>query len=526
MIKHTPFTSLLLGGFLLLTTPAHADEIEHITVTASTTHTVTSDPTLDISILESLIPETTIAGKFGGFSGFNERGTQSTHTAVFRNGIPANDPGAGWYDFGHDLATGNESVKIINGPNSVLYGSGSLGGTVFINDDIKPGTITRAGDKHTFVSSSYEDIINITYFNTSNGSVRTDNDEEDFYKNITARLNLDLGNDWTARVNYTDYAYDFDQCWNNWGIATNDCAQKGKKGTVSLRNDNTTFGYSFNNADYFALEDKTWTSKAKRYYADHRQSVELFDTNLLIGATIDREEYAGNHQNNFAVYGVAKYDLFELGARVTQDASVFRAGYELGKFFANIGTSFRNPSLYQIHGDTWTLSNSNLNPEEAIGYEVGYANLSLFQYEFSEGIDYDFVNNQYVNIGKYKTRGVRYVERVQPTENFWLRFDIGYTDSDQPRIPEYKFVVTSNYEFGDWIAKLTYTGLFNRKLSVYDIGKIEDITSVDLAIQRRFSKNILLSLTARDILDREFEVVPGYGAGGRQLFLALQYIPR
>lgn len=523
MIRHKPFTFLLLGVLILLTTPIYATDIESITVTASTTHTVTPDPTLDISILESLIPETTVAGKFGGFSGFNERGTQSTHTAVFRNGIPANDPGAGWYDFGHDLATGNESVKIINGPNSVLYGSGSLGGTVFINDDIKSGTTMRTGDKHGFVTSSYQDIINITYFDTSNGSVRTDNDEEDFYKNITARLNFDLNNDWTARVNYTDYAYDFDQCWNNWGIATNDCAQEGKKGTVSLRNDSTTFGYSFNDADYFALADKTWTSKATRYYADHRQHVWLFDTPVLFGTTIDREEYAGNHQTNVAIYGVVKYDSFELGSRVTQDASVFRIGYELSKFFANVGTSFSSPSLYQIYGDSWTLSNSNLKPEEALGYEVGYANLSFFKYTFAQGIDYDFVNNQYVNIGKYKTRGARYTDRVQLLENFWMRFDIGYTDSDQPRIPKYKFVVTSNYEFDNYIAKLTYTGLFNRKSSIYDTSEIEDITSFDLSIQRQFLKNVLLSFTARDILNREFEVVPGYGAGGRQLFLALHY---
>lgn len=529
MIRYTPFTSLLLGGFLLLTTPAHADEIEHITVTASTTHTATSDPTIDVSILETLFPETTVAGGFGGFAGFSERGTQPTHTTVFRNGVPANDPGAGWYDFGHDLSTGSESVKVVNGPNSVLYGSGSLGGTIFINDDIKSGTIIRVGDQHNFVSQSYEDVINITYFDTSNGSVRTDNDEEDRYKNITARANFDLG-DWQAKINYTDYSYDFDQCWNNIGEFTNSCFQEGKKGTVSIRNENTTLGYSFNDADFYALEDKTWASEAKRYYVDHRQDF-VFIRNgvaiaeVLVGATAEREEYAGNNQTNVAVYGVAKRNWLEVGVRVTEDASVFRVGAEYKDFFANVGTSYRNPALYQIYGDAWTNPNSKLDPEEAIGFEFGYGALSFFNYKFSEGIDYSYTDNQYVNTGKYDTRGVRYVDNFFPTEDLWFRFDVGYTDSDQPRVAKYKFVATSTYFIGEFTTKLTYTGLFDRKASPFDIGPVEDISSFDLSIQTKFDKNILLSLTARDILDREFEVIPGYNAGGRQIFLTVQYSP-
>ena len=46
-----------------------------------------------------------------------------------------NLPGSAWYDFGTDLATGQE-VKIISGANSVVYGSGSIAGTVLIKDNI------------------------------------------------------------------------------------------------------------------------------------------------------------------------------------------------------------------------------------------------------------------------------------------------------------------------------------------------------------------------------------------------------
>ena len=61
------------------------------------------------------------AGGYGGFVGYNERGAQTSHTSVYVNGIPANDPCASWYDFGHDFASG-QTVKVISGANGVVYG--------------------------------------------------------------------------------------------------------------------------------------------------------------------------------------------------------------------------------------------------------------------------------------------------------------------------------------------------------------------------------------------------------------------
>ena len=66
------------------------------------------------------MPAVTVSGGYGAFMGYTDRGTQTVHTTIYRNGVPANDAGSGWYDFGHDFATGNEKVKIVNGPNSVL----------------------------------------------------------------------------------------------------------------------------------------------------------------------------------------------------------------------------------------------------------------------------------------------------------------------------------------------------------------------------------------------------------------------
>ena len=516
--------------YVFLVNKVNADEIETIVVVGSTEHAVTSDPVTDITLLESLMPETTVAGGFGGFSGYSERGTQPIHTTVFRNGVPANDAGAGWYDFAHDLATGNETVKIVNGPNSVLYGSGSLGGTIFINDNIQPGSTVRAGSDHQFVSHSLDNLLNITYLNATNDSVRTDNDEEDDYKNLTARGQVDFGS-YRANLMINNYEYDFDQCWDNWGLYTNTCMQEGQRGAISVRGDEWTVGHTWNDADYFADSDTIWTSEASRWYADYRKNLVLIIGEELlgeaiVGATFEQQEYDSDTEDDYAVYGVYK-TLFglEVGSRITQDAFVYRIGYENEGFFANLGTAFRNPNLYQLRGDAWTNPNPGLEPEESIGYELGWNKMTYFNYRFSEGIDYDFNENQYVNIGKYNTQGFRFSDTFILGPSAWIFTDIGYTDTEQPRVAKYKFVVSGTYILGDYTTKLTYTGMFDRKQSPYDTKEIKNINSFDFSIQKPLGNNYLISATFRDILDKEFEVIPDYRAGGRQIFLTLQYRP-
>ena len=517
--------AIVMIFYAFLLNEVHAEEIETIVVTGSTEHTVTSDPVTDVTLIESLMPATTVAGGFGGFAGYSERGTQPIHTTVFRNGVPANDAGAGWYDFGHDLATGNETVKIVHGPNSVLYGSGSLAGTIFINDDIQPGSTVRAGSDHQFVSHSLENLFNFTYLSATNDSVRTDNNEEDDYKNVTARAHIDFGS-YTANVMINDYEYDFDQCWNSSYDYTNDCLQEGQRGAVSVRSENWTVGHTWNDADYFADSDNFWVSEANRWYADYRTNLVLTMGDAIIGVTAEQEEYDSDTEDNYAIYGVLK-TLFglEVGSRVTQDAFVYRVGYENDGLFVNLGTSFRNPNLYQLRGDAWTNPNPGLEPEESIGYEIGWNKLSYFHYRFSEGIDYDFNENQYVNIGKYNTQGFRYSDMITLSPNAWIDTHLGWTDTEQPRVAKYMFVISGTYIIKDYTAKLTYQGMFDRKQSPYDTEELDNVNSFDLSVQKSVGNNYLLSVTFRDILDKEIEIIPGYGAGGRQIFLTLQYRP-
>ncbi len=520
-INFSPFYAIVAIMLLMFwANETQSQEIEEVVVMGAYIYETESDPSIDVNVLETIMPAATVSGGYGSFMGYNERGTQTIHTTIYRNGMPANDAGSGWYDFGHDFATGNEKVKIVNGPNSVLYGSGSLGGTVFITDDLKDGSVIRAGS-NTFVSHT-SNGVNLSYFNADNDSVRTDNNEKDSYNNISVKGQKEFG-DWKVNVSGTSYEYDYDNCYTASFSQTNDCVQSGNKGTISLRNNNYTFGYTFNDAEYDTEGVQTFKSDAERAYVDTRHQF----GNTLLGATAEFEKYADFDKSQSSLYSLTSFDTFDVGFRLSEDAFVYRLGHEKGNWFSSFGTSYRNPTLYELNGDSWTLPNPTLDPEEAVGYEIGYKRLTVFKYKFSEGIDYSFTDSQFVNTGSYDTQGVRYgnvyqIERLNTTN---IGLMLGYTDTDQPRIPKYKVIVSSTTDMNDFIISFRYTGLFDREPGPYDgTEMLDDVSSLDYKIEKAFP-NYLLSFTIRDILDNEFEMIPNYSAGGLEYFLTLQYKP-
>lgn len=276
---------VMLG--MLIAFETKASEIEEVIVVAQQETETKAEPVEDESIISIIMPAFTYPqGGPGGFVGYAERGAQTIHTSVFVNGIPANDPGAGWYDFGHDIAHG-QTVKVISGSNSVLYGSGSMAGTVLIQDTIEHGvTLKRGNDDYIRVAPV--DQFEVSSYKGSIGSVRNDNDEKDEYVNKTARLNVDVG-DFTIVGKFSEYEYDYDNCYDyNWG-QSNDCLQDGKRYNVAIRNEYFTIGRNYNTADYFTVEDPTYSNESFRDFVRFGQNMNL-SQNLSIAFGVDAEK--------------------------------------------------------------------------------------------------------------------------------------------------------------------------------------------------------------------------------------------
>ncbi len=69
-------------------------------------------------------------GSAGSLVSLSLRGTGSNHSTVSWNGFPINSPASGQADLSLIPASFMQSVCLINGASSVLYGSGTIGGTI------------------------------------------------------------------------------------------------------------------------------------------------------------------------------------------------------------------------------------------------------------------------------------------------------------------------------------------------------------------------------------------------------------
>lgn len=71
-----------------------------------------------------------------GSATISKRGADATQTQVLWNGLPINHPMLGMMDFNSISAFGMDELVLIEGGNSAMYGSGSVGGTVMMNNRI------------------------------------------------------------------------------------------------------------------------------------------------------------------------------------------------------------------------------------------------------------------------------------------------------------------------------------------------------------------------------------------------------
>ena len=530
---------------------AEAEEIEEVVVVAQQSKTVEADPLEGISLIRVLLPaHTWTAGGQGAFQGYNERGAQTVHTAVYKNGIPANLPGSAWYDFGTELATG-QSIKIISGANSVVYGSGSIAGTILIKDVIEKGVTVSAGSQSSkYVSLAPSDWFQYTAMEVNQDSVRNDNTEKDLYTNRNAKFNFDV-QDFTIAMDYTDYEYGYDNCWAADFSQSNDCKQDGEKYNVAVNNEYFTIGRTHDKAHYFTGDyESYWNESSTDYLRVGDQTNLSQKLQIAYGVDASHEQYltaGGDHnRDNYGAYLNINADFamkYNFGFRVgNEDQNALRFGLEKGAFFLNVGNSFRRPTLYELNGDSWVDANLDLLPEEGIGYEIGFGVLSIFKYEFEEAIEYapggsndvitvtydedgnatsttttEYYNAKYYNTGAYDTQGVRY---SQMFGNFMVT--LKYTDTEQARVPKYSAVLGWDQSFGSHNFNITYRGQFERIPGLYDGDELEDLLNLSFRYIKTFNNDVDLALSIDNVLDEQVEVLPGYDNRGRQIMLTVQ----
>jgi len=363
-----------------------------------------------------------VTGQTGGQTSVFLRGANSNHTLVLIDGIRSNSAFSGTYDFSSLTVANVERVEVIAGPQSLLYGSGALGG--IINIVTRRGAAGASGSVSVAAGSNERTEGRgfaafggeRTRASLSGSWLQTDNDR---VNSAYRARDLAVSGDWEvspqlalgfqasvldSRTGIPNDRFTNDP--NDEGGILNKLAALSVDGTpgswwnlglvVSRSRDRLEFDGPEPNPLYFSGDSSSLT-EGKRDLVD-LQNVLTFGAGhrLLLGATYERTEVdhsgsspfggvllkpdqesrsafgaysylagdrlevsCGGRLDDFSSFG--SHETWRAGGRVTWTGGVTARG--------NIGTAFRAPTLADLFYPGF--SNPDLEPEESHGWDLG-----------------------------------------------------------------------------------------------------------------------------------------------------------
>lgn len=209
------------------------------------------------------------------------------------------------------------------------------------------------------------------------------------------------------------------------------------------------------------------------------------------------------------------------------------------KFYTNLSTTFRAPSLYQLFGkNLYFEGNPDLKPEKGQGLEVGLKqqlnpNITLvssyFKYEIKKLIE--AVPGRYINMNFAKSQGVDTILNWHAMQDFELEGGYCYTKAVDHlkrsllRRPQHKFVMKATLRKETWLlaADIVFVGKridINPVKWTHQTAKAYTIVNV----KGSYTLNQGWQLFARidNLLNRQIEEPLGYRKSGISLYAGLQ----
>ncbi len=381
------------------------------------------------------------------------RGAKAEHTLVLIDGIPVNDPlsPSRSFDFGQIPVDEIERIEVIQGPQSVLYGSDAMGGVVQIfTRQRKESRIRVEGGSYGTVKAQLASMgFRAGYTQLkgfSSADVHDGNTEPDGHRswNIGGSQDFPVSDHFLMRLNaqYDDSKTDTDKNGGRGGDSLNTFTRNSQ---FLLREENVVLlphDAELTVAGSYASHDRDDNTNGNNFYNASLWKAESILRKPGIGAhsfTAGAEygEEAGRSSQitgglrRFREGGVylqdqLKYGAFHAvaGARLdlhsdADSAATYRIGlgYWIVEHFlrlkSSVGTGFKAPSLYQTYS---IYGSPTLKPEKSLGGELGLelsgadwsTELTFFGNRFRDMIDFNLVTNRFFNQSRAETYGLEW----------------------------------------------------------------------------------------------------------------------
>lgn len=214
------------------------------------------------------------------------------------------------------------------------------------------------------------------------------------------------------------------------------------------------------------------------------------------------------------------------------------------KIKAAWGSGFKTPSLYQLYApatDWGPIGNENLKPEKSQGWDAGIEQflyhdrltlgITYFRNDFAKLIDYDW-SQGYINVAKAESKGVEIYFTARPLNDLTCQANYTYTDAVDKatgarliRRPEHAANLTAYYAFSAQTSvslNIIYTGKRDDWFPYPIRTTTAAFTLINMAASYRLTKKIEISLRVDNLLDLDYEEVPGYGTAGRSAYIGFK----
>lgn len=218
------------------------------------------------------------------------------------------------------------------------------------------------------------------------------------------------------------------------------------------------------------------------------------------------------------------------------------------KIKATYGTGFKAPSLYDLYDPNY--GNPNLKSERSTGWEAGFEQYIL-DYKILLGADYFYNNisnlfgydNNYktINIEKVLTNGVEVYVKAYISNSLNLDANYTYTNvidktpnetikniSYLLRRPKHSASLKMNYNFTKQASISYYINFvgsrYDEDFSFYPAEKVElaNYTLMNLAASYQLTNFLRIYGTIKNITNKRYEEVFGYGTSGRTGYLGIK----
>ena len=511
------------------------------------------------------------SGGPGTLSSVFLRGMGSEYTAVFVDGMQINEPGFHGVNWGNLPTHGLETIEVLRGSQSALYGSEAIGGAInaytAVGGDRQINAMADIGSFGTqrLAGSARGELNKVAYgfsletlstdgfsaANEDNGNTEADSHEK---TSARARLQTDIDDRLSA-----DFAYRYISSETEHDgfvgsvLADTDAQTDFDASGMSLRLDyaGDTLLHSISYANSDDERDYGYgLNVGRRSNIGYRGTLDFGDgMRLLIGGDREAENYeAGGSEydtTNFAGYSVMQlyvdglsttfaarrdnheefgnFDTYRVSAVLDLEALVVRGTY---------GTGFRAPSLYQLYA----FNNTNLTPEESIGGDVGLTlrlgggtniEAAYFFAEVTDLIQYQDLQTGYIqSAGENKSSGLEMRGETVLFDNYELSGNYTYLTAENAggnrleRRPKHTVNLALATEINDRLAINGSLRLVRDVIGTDGLA-LDDYMLFDTNAAYQISEQIKATVRVENLLDEDYESARGYGTAGRAFYVGV-----